>query len=178
MMTIRPAGCRALYACVVSLLLGGCGRIGFSTDPAMAVADASGLCPSGYTSASGSCYRSVLDTMITWLEAEADCESDAFGAHLVVIDNDAERELVYAMIPAALDDPHVGASDLVSEGTFVTVTGQALFPAWAVGEPDGDQDCIKLTRVGTSGWLKDSDCAGVEEYVCEYDGTPVDPAAY
>lgn len=49
--------------------------------------------------------------------AEADCEADGVGAHLVVIDDAAEAVRVRVIAGASPDDYFIGLSDLASAGT-------------------------------------------------------------
>lgn len=155
-----------MLRCALVLLVCGCGRVGFD------VAGDPGECLTGYTDLGTGCYRLVLDPELSWLEAEHACEAD--GAHLVVLDDAAEHQVIADMVPAGVDDLAMGASDRITEGEFVSVTRQPMFQPWAAGEPDGAEDCVKLTQ----GELKDSSCIDTEEYICEYDGLPADQSAF
>jgi hypothetical protein len=184
--------------CLLLVVNGSCGRIHFSqssADGGVGIADTArvdtarvdaprlsldaGECPAGYLVAGASCYRPVIDAMPqpTWLEAETLCEADAVGAHLVVIDDATEAQVVDAL--ANIVDHYIGASDLVNEGTFVTVTGQALgYSVWLAGEPNGGtvENCLVFDSDVRR--LSDLICTDTDDYVCEYDGIPAVPAAY
>jgi hypothetical protein len=128
------------------------------------------VCPTGFTSnAFGSCHRSFNNNM-EWPQAEAMCES--FGAHLAVIETQAEA--------MSLPGPAwVGISDRVTEGTFRSVTGPVIaFTFWASGEPSGgNQSCVHTSGVNDARW-RDGPCTFPFGFVCEYDGTPADPTAF
>jgi hypothetical protein len=170
----------------------GCGRFGFAPDradasdgspsdgPNDALIDAppvmleAGECPANYSMRGSGCYRWVT-TPAEWLIAEQACESDAVGAHLVIV-GDASEALV-------LDGPGVGefwtgVTDRVNPGgNFLTVTGvTASYFAWSPGEPDrGTQNCVNFDGTQTSA---DRLCATQLDYYCEYDGMPAQPSAY
>jgi hypothetical protein len=143
---------------------------------AMLPPDAAG-CPGGYEQLEGSTswYR-VQQTPAVWVDAEADCENDGPGTHLVIVDSAAE----YAPINAAFfGQLWVGVTDRVTEGTFVTVTGAIpTYLPFGGGQPDDffGQDCL---RWGDGGGVDDIDCLSNQlGYVCECDGVAPDPAAY
>ncbi|MBP6631744.1 MAG: C-type lectin domain-containing protein [Kofleriaceae bacterium] len=168
-----------------AVLLASCGRIDFA--PAtQAVADAAPApvdgppCPATFTPSGGSCYLVVANTPVagTWQELEARCEASEPGAHLAVIEDEAELDHLIAIIrTAGMADAVVGFSDLVTEGTFLTVVGSPAFLRWAPGDPDGD-DCGAIQATpGTEG-TEDTVCTGLDDYVCEADGRAVDPSAF
>lgn len=145
-----------------------------------AVSIAWGLCPAGYTFTGGSCYRFVAGALGTanWLEAEALCEADAVGAHLLVVDSMFEAQLIDGFVPTAILDHYVGASDLAIEGVYLSVTNIPLaYSVFAAGEPNGGtaQNCL---RMNDEIMFSDVDCAPGDDYVCEYDGITAVPAAF
>jgi hypothetical protein len=156
-------------------VLTGCGRIDFEPidDPGVAG------CPAGYTDAAPGCYRVVANPPVepVWIDAEAACEADGPGAHLVVVGDLAEAQRIWTLIPAGLDDHYIGASDRVSEGVYLTVTNQAMtFLTWGTSEPDGGfEDCMSLTSAQQ---VLDTDCDNPNDYVCEYDGIAAVPSAW
>jgi len=162
------------------LLLGACGRVGFEPSADAGGADAAtdgGLsCPNLYTRIDGGCYRFVINPTVelAWIDAEAACEADAAGAHLMIADTDAEIAAAVTMFGTA-SDAWIGLSDRVTEGTYLTVTGAAPYLVWAAAEPDGNGDCVQLFLGGRLG---DRDCLATNDYVCEYDGRPVVPSAF
>src|SRR5689334_4622198 len=105
--------------------------------PDATLAPDSSSCPSTYTErVPGSCYR-LVTTARTWDAAEADCETA--GAHLAVVDDSTENGFVST-------GQWIGASENVTPGTFVWVTGAPLgFTGWAPGEPGaaGGASCIE-----------------------------------
>lgn len=167
----------------------GCGRVDFDllADATRrdAVVDArkyfvdGGECPPGYSFVGTGCYRNVLNVdELAWLDAEAACEADVAGAHLVVIDDSAEAVVVDSMVPGSILDHWIGASDRRNEGVFLTVHNQPLgFATFDVGEPGGgmSENCLLFNDNQT---LHDGDCALLDDYVCEYDGIPADRAAW
>jgi len=133
-------------------------------------------CPSGYAPAAvgTSMYRTVAG-FSSWTSAEADCEDDGPGTHLVVIDDAAENAAVDDMLFGNL---WLGLSDRVTEGSFLAVTGGAApFLAWAAFQPDDflGQDCVSMNE---NARYSDVDCGSLRGYVCECDGVAPDPASY
>lgn len=135
-----------------------------------------GACPNGYVFADQGCYREMsAGAMLTWLEAEAECESDGFG-HLVVFETMAEFLAVDAMIPT-IADYWIGGSDLVVEGTFRSVIDTPFtIPAWQPGQPGGGtlENCLRINM----NELATDQCDVANDYVCEYDGRAPVPATW
>ena len=155
-----------------AMVLVGCGRIGF--DPPLLSLDA-GQCPPGYTRHGTRCYRITL-APAEWLAAELACEADAVGAHLVVIDQAAEADVV----DDAFDrDVWLGATDRVIEGDYREVTGRSMrWNDWDTGEPGGGtEDCASIASIAAPD-LIDLPCTDTLAYVCEFDGEPVQPSTY
>lgn len=122
----------------------------------------------GYTLVAGGYYRSVGSGQ-PWLGAQADCANDVPGAtHLIVLSTAAEVAYMQAQ------RGWIGLSDRVTEGTFVTVTGETgdLRP-WESGQPDngsGSEDCVQMKQ-----GLDDDQCNNDHRYVCECDGRASTP---
>jgi hypothetical protein len=165
-------------------LCGGCGRISFDAlvDGGGGARDAApdarkffidgGECPPGYTFDTLGCYRAYNDVNApkTWFEAEADCEADAFGAHLVVIDSVAEAGVVDRQQPGTIIDHWIGMTDLVTEDAFLNVDNRpSTYLMWDAGEPVANDDCVLFQDDQT---LRMKDCTVGDDYVCEYDGIP------
>jgi hypothetical protein len=112
----------------------------------------------------------VVTAPARFKSAEQSCE--ASQGHLVIVDNDAERRLVAAMIT----DAWVGFSDLKNEGTWIDVAGRTssyLAAHWAMNEPSmsGNDNCAFL--MGASG-LNATNCGNADGgdgdmhgFVCE-----------
>jgi hypothetical protein len=135
-------------------------------------------CPAGYSPIAGgpaaSSYR-VVGGVTQWRAAEVDCEDDGFGTHLAVIDDAAEMAAVDVLQTGA---HWVGASDRITEGAFLAVTGgPALFLPWDTGQPNNafGQDCVEASE---NGLFNDLQCGAFRQFVCECDGVPADPAAF
>jgi hypothetical protein len=164
-------------------LLGGCGFTvsAGATDAAIDAAsdgdpdssiDASATCPSTYVGQ----YRLEL-TARTWLDAEATCERDAPGlAHLVVIDDDAERSAVSDLVQMLPGDAWVGIvrdpGGPPWEWRYVT-GGAATYAPFEGSEPNnmsGDQLTVVMRR--SSRYLYDYGVGQLVSAVCECDGRP------
>jgi Lectin C-type domain len=111
-----------------------------------------------------------------WVIAERDCESE--GAHLVVIDDDAENLYVKTVAEKAITNNNsthqlawIGLGDQATEGEFEWVTGSPVSLAlWFDGEPNslyGNEDCVEVRATGQ--W-NDDRCEAALSYVCECDG--------
>jgi hypothetical protein len=129
-------------------------------------------CPSTYAvsfAATSSRYR--LAPPASWTAARADCADDGMFAHLAVIESDAERLELAAMIA---DDVWIGFSDRELEGSFRWVTGSpSTFTMWSAGQPedsDGTEDCVE--QKGLSRLWFDQPCDELLAYACECDGVP------
>ena len=98
-----------------------------------------------------------------------------------MIDDAAEAALVDGLVPTNIADHFIGASDLATEGTFLTVLDQPLsYTMFAAGEPEGGtgDNCLIMD---SSRELHDTDCTSNgngDDYVCEYDGIAPVPAAW
>jgi len=172
-----------LYGVVV---LAGCGRLGF--EPLEQALDDGGAtdtiplleaapCPTGYTALGTSCYRVQEAPPLTWTAAESACEADAVGAHLVVPIDLAEVRLIQTdVLSVNVSDAWIGISDRFVAGEHRAVTGGISFTFWDTGQPDGGTErCVDL---GTGNDMKDSACTDTNDFICEYDGVPADPAAF
>ena len=127
-------------------------------------------CLPGYTEEPwGGCYRMVIGPA-DWLTAELDCEDDAPGSHLVVIDDGTENDYVPDYTWTGLTERITG------DGIFTTVTGLSMpFDGFAVGEPVPGGAACAVTR--PDGW-HDDNCPEAKMYMCEFDGLPADPTSY
>lgn len=164
--------------------------------------DAPPACPGNYTTSGGSAYRPVNSGIgsVSWAEAEADCEDDGAGTHLLVIDNQGENNAITEFLAGsnglgAIDDIWIGITDRAQEGHFLTVTGTPVctctddqctscagpgYTSWNMGEPnnaDGEEDCGEMLDDGTGPW-NDRECGDDNDYICECDGLAPDPSAY
>jgi hypothetical protein len=166
---------------VVLLVCVGCGRIAFDPLTFDSLADAPVTdavdCPASYTFSGASCYRLVAGAgALAWLGAEQACEADGSGAHLVVLDDLAEVQVVRQFVPTTIVDHWIGTTDFVTEGVYLGVTNQpAQYLVWGPTEPDGSADCVRLSA---NNQLTDDDCLNDDDFVCEYDGVAAVPAAY
>lgn len=123
--------------------------------------------PDGY-------YRAVTGNQRTWVNAQADCKDDVLDAtHLIVLTTTAEVTYMDALLG---NDAWIGLSDRVTEGTFVTVTGEPDDQRpFRPGEPNngnGNEDCVVMAG---GGGLDDRPCGNTHRYLCECDGQPSTP---
>jgi hypothetical protein len=136
-------------------------------------------CPDDYEPLGelGGVYRLSFGTA-SWSLAEADCEDDGLGTHLVVLDDEAELARVVSLL--GISDAWIGVTDRVTEGSWMTVLGdEATLLPWAVAEPDdanGGEDCAEM--LAPEGTFKDSACGLLRYYVCECDGVEPDPSSF
>jgi hypothetical protein len=121
----------------------------------------------------GATYRAV-PMRATFDAAEAACALD--GAHVAVIDDDAEARALDAFLADDPSSPYfwVGVGDWSSEGEYTTVAGaRATYLPWGNDQPTGasdpDEDCaLQGTEdSGEPGALFDYECDGLQYYVCE-----------
>ena len=151
-------------ATAILLCLTGCGRIGFDRELE---------CPSSYVMLDTGCYRFVAQVdERDWLGAELDCEAE--GGHLAVVDDEADRAAIFAAVPNTITDFWIGASARVTPGAFIAVTSRPFYIVWNAGEPNATGDCLEFELAA----MGDSNCANVNDYLCEIDGVDVDPATF
>lgn len=145
-------------------------------------------CPSSYDvtlANSSSKYRVVDTTDVLWPDAEADCEDDGTNTHLIVLNNNAERQ---ALAPYNSIERHIGYSDALADGVWIPVTDDpnvyaglvALsVPPWLSGEPNegSNGSCMIIT---TNLELRDRVCTEPQPvgYICECDAYPANPANF
>jgi hypothetical protein len=127
-----------------------------------------------------------IDTGMMWHDARDYCTG--LGAHLVTIGSQEENQFVYELLPWGW----LGATDEVTEGVWVWVTGEPwLFENWAPYEPNnccppencGGTECTPehyLTFWGdpyASQWNDVPD--GANYFVCEWDVlVDINPGSY
>ncbi|KAK7874176.1 hypothetical protein R5R35_006222 [Gryllus longicercus] len=131
------------------------------------------LVPPGYTELSGLGFYRLYEETITWPEAKSACEAE--GAHLLVLNSEAEATAIQKLIqrhPSVTPWIHIGFHDKIKEGHYVTIFGETLTEAgytrWDAGQPDnlGNEDCgsINAKTVG----LNDLNCATHKfAFICE-----------
>lgn len=164
--------------------LAACGRGGFDIVPdaapdsppdAAACGPGYDLHPEGQLSS----YR-VGAGMSSWDAAEAACEADGAGAHLVIFDNTPEMNAneVLAMAFGRVQF-WIGITDRVTDMSFVPVTGGVppFMPSWAANAPSLlGPSCLLFDPNART--LQDTVCPTLAYYICECDGVPVKADAY
>nr|XP_021181374.2 C-type mannose receptor 2 [Helicoverpa armigera] len=110
---------------------------------------------------------------LTWLEAKRMCELE--GATLFHPKDDAEAKEALAFwkdTKPAIKWIYSGLSDLISEGTFLTVNGENIadvYSNWKTGQPDDfreREDCVLLTN---DGLMNDVVCSDKNRFICKKD---------
>lgn len=121
-------------------------------------------------------YRFVQQGAV-YDQAYAACSAD--GAHLVVVDDQAENDYLAARV---VDHTWIGLDDYTVEGEFVWVTGQplaALHDEFKTGEPSDSatEDCTEMDGVDPEiGLWNDNNCDNRRDFVCECEPSYVAPA--
>lgn len=100
-----------------------------------------------YNPATGHWYDTVPGGLHNWADAEAGAV--ALGGHLVTINDAAEQQwLLDNGWGAPFFNYWVGLNDIVTEGTFVWVSGEPVtYTNWAGGEPNnsgGNEDAVVM----------------------------------
>ncbi|XP_046414871.1 hemolymph lipopolysaccharide-binding protein-like [Neodiprion fabricii] len=133
-----------------------------------------------YTYTPGIGAHKVHTEAASWSDAWAKCRDE--GAHLAIINSQAESKLVVELLAKAgsmkggndPDHAHIGFHDLYKKNQWVTIEGQSLleagFSEWHQGEPNyldgGNEHCGSIdTRDGK---FNDQNCASkISNFVCE-----------
>lgn len=192
----------ALVGLLIAATLGGCGaKIG--NDPAISGGDVDAgrdrtdaaavtdtarpvdatidarPCTGGALDGAGHCFLYHPEAR-AWVDAEAVCV--AASSHLAIITNATQNALVLSLI-GTIDPAFLGATDVVTEGTFLWTDGTALsFTNFAAGEPNNgagthEEDCLVMRVDSTlAGEWDDRPCAteattttpGLYPFVCEF----------
>uniref|UniRef100_A0A8C5WCP0 C-type lectin domain-containing protein n=1 Tax=Leptobrachium leishanense TaxID=445787 RepID=A0A8C5WCP0_9ANUR len=114
------------------------------------------------------CYK-LYDEKKTWEEAKQHCEAQK--AHLIVINSDAEQELMKNMTK----DQYIWLGLTDADGSWKWIDGtryDSVTHFWNVGQPDdwydpdykGKEDCGSAV---TSGLWNDAHCARTQHFLCE-----------
>jgi len=132
-------------------------------------------CQGQYAFSIGS-SRYRLGGQTAWTTAEASCEADGAGMHLVVIDSASEMTALVTLSGNART--WVGVSDRKTDNVFLRVIGGvAPFLPWRSGDP---------SQVGPAcaAWdpqpaqYRDEQCGQGRQFICECDGLPAAPSSY
>jgi hypothetical protein len=121
----------------------------------------------------GNCFAFFATPML-YVDAKAACE--LLPGHLATVVNQEQETLIENL---RIDDAYLGATDQVTEGTFLWQDGSPLtFTHWRANEPNNgsgvyEEDCVVITNKVAVGW-DDRPCianpvgAGSYAYICEY----------
>lgn len=150
---------------------------GSSAPPADASPDAR-ACTGGdaHQSDGTNCFL-LFSATKTWAQAKTAC--DGLPGHLAKITSAAENTIVAQLSVAT--DSFIGATDAVTEGTFLWEDGTPLaYTNFRTGEPNNgggmyQEDCLVMAgKKSVDGW-DDRPCttgivagAGAYPYICEY----------
>lgn len=112
-------------------------------------------------------YYKALDNCGNWEQCET--AAQALGAHLVVIEDQAENDWVASTFKIAATEMGywIGYTDKEQEGVWKTITGEvAIYTNWLSGEPNnggngGRENYAQFMYYGTYGW---NDVAGDNYY--------------
>jgi hypothetical protein len=130
------------------------------------------------SAADGHCFLYHSD-QVTWAQAGSACAAD--GTHLAIITNVVQDNAILGLV-GTVTPAYIGATDSVTEGTFLWVDGTPLtFVNFDAGEPNNggnpsthEEDCLVI-RGDTGGKWDDRPCLpegvstpGVYPYVCEF----------
>jgi hypothetical protein len=146
-------------------------------DAAVVTPDAAPAC-TGTVAPDGSCFVFV-NTPVTYAAAKLACTD--MNAHLAYLKSAALDTAAEALIGTT--NTWIGASDLVTEGTFRWDDGSALvFANWHTGEPNSgglnatyQEDCVIIAGARVDKQWDDRPCdasevanSGMFAYLCQY----------
>jgi hypothetical protein len=124
----------------------------------------------------GACFM-YFTTPMTRDAARSVCNGFGPTAHLAIIKSASENALITRLIGTG--HAFIGASDEVTEGTFLWADGTPFqLTNWTLGEPNdsgANEDCVEIVGA-TNGTWNDVPCAptptnglGVYSFVCQRD---------
>ncbi|XP_044883045.1 C-type lectin BfL-2-like isoform X2 [Mauremys mutica] len=141
-------------------------------NPSLAGAQAMS-CPAGWLSFHDSCYR-FFHKEKNWMEAEAHCQHQRNGAHLVSIHGPGENNMLahyskqYHKKNRAV---WIGLSDPMEDRDWKWSDNSLLgFTAWDKGQPDSprkNEHCVVLRRPDFKKW-HDYPCEERHPFICEH----------
>jgi hypothetical protein len=108
----------------------------------------------GASDAEGNCYT-FHATLLDWTDAQADCTSR--NEHLAIV-RTAEQNAAIATLIDATTIAYIGATDAVTEGTFLWDDGTGLtFSNFNLGEPNNgagthEEDCLVMRGDKSDQW--------------------------
>ncbi|XP_026323011.1 C-type mannose receptor 2-like [Hyposmocoma kahamanoa] len=127
-----------------------------------------------YVSRTGSCYKVHTDKR-NWTRAYMACEAE--GAHLIIINNETEAEVVkelfqkYKFSNLKGTIVFAGYHDFEERGDFLTIHGQTLkeagYTAFEPGQPDNYGNNQPCGGLFASARLDDMWCNSLLYYICE-----------
>ncbi|XP_023930080.1 perlucin-like [Lingula anatina] len=128
------------------------------------------VCPRDFIELFGSCYY-YSTVQKTWHQAQEHCQS--ISANLVTITSKDENEIIWKHLPGSVKHWWIGASDRISEGTWVWVANNSrlTYTNWNKGEPNnqgGSENCAELNKERGSPTWNDVPCSGTRQFVCEW----------
>ncbi|XP_069695674.1 hemolymph lipopolysaccharide-binding protein-like [Periplaneta americana] len=117
-------------------------------------------------------YYKLHQQVTTWFDARKTCIKE--GTHLVVINSETEAKALLNIMAVNNDTKviFVGFNDIVTEGDYITVSGESLnktgFVRWAPNEPNpkytSSEDCGTFRN---SGQYNDVPCTVKYAFICE-----------
>jgi hypothetical protein len=129
-----------------------------------------GGCPASYAAVNGGqgnhVYR-IVTALDDWDAQRDACAADGANAYLVIPDSADELGAVSTLFMQT-QTFWVGVTDAQTEGTFLTVKGDAeTFLPWAPGQPNntGNSDCVEADR--SQHTYNDRTCGTPERAICE-----------
>ena len=118
-----------------------------------------------------------IETITTWEEAKAYCES--LGGHLAIITTNEENDFLYQlMVEEGYTSAYFGLSDSYKEGNWVWIDGTVpSYTNWHSGEPNSEnsnEDYAMFYWKYTDGTWNDGDfgnktVSGGQAFICEWD---------
>ncbi|XP_044278337.1 C-type lectin-like, partial [Varanus komodoensis] len=130
-------------------------------------------CPRRWLRYLYNCYA-YFDSKVTWQQAEVDCQTYGFGAHLASILNAAESAIVAEYISRfqqTRSDVWIGLHDPFWNQRWRWADRSAYnYKAWLPGEPNNQgkmEHCVELRKSTDFKQWNDVSCSKKNAYICK-----------
>ncbi|XP_069086186.1 regenerating islet-derived protein 4-like [Pleurodeles waltl] len=129
-------------------------------------------CRGGWFFYNSHCYG-FSRNLLSWYDAELDCQSYGSGTHLASITHSMEGIMISTLIKSYpwKENVWVGLQDLCKNNTWKWTDGADLqYEAWNKGEPNNfeDENCVFLLASQGYEFWSNVNCTRRMQYLCKF----------